>query len=62
MQEGTASESSPHYAHVVQSLSSAPLLESLLADGEQDSTTALALGAHGKHADALGVVPDDLYR
>ncbi len=50
MQESAASKSSPRYAHVVQSLSSGPLLEGLLADLEQHSTAALALGAHGMHA------------
>ena len=50
MQESAASESSPRNAHIVQGFSPAPLLQSLLANGEQDRTAALALGTHGRHA------------
>jgi hypothetical protein len=52
MQEGAASESSPRDAYVVQGLGPGPLLESLLANLEEDSTTALTLlgAAHDMHA------------
>jgi hypothetical protein len=51
MQEGAASQSSPRNSHVVQGLGSGPLLESFLANLEEDSTTALTLlGAHDMHA------------
>jgi hypothetical protein len=51
MQEGAASEPSPRDAHVVQGLGSGPLLQGLLANLEEDSTTALTLlGAHDMHA------------
>jgi hypothetical protein len=57
MQEGATSESSPRHAQVVQGLGSGPLLERLLADLEEHSAAALALGAHDMHAplvDAAG--------
>jgi hypothetical protein len=51
MQESAASESSPRNAHIVQGFSPAPLLQSLLANLEEDDTTALTLlGAHDMHA------------
>jgi len=50
MEEGAAPESSPRDAHVVKGLGSGPLLQGPLADLEQHSAAALALGAHDMHA------------
>src|SRR5215211_5812364 len=49
MQEGAASESSPRYANVVQTLGTSPFLKSLLADRQEHSTAALPFLTHGKH-------------
>jgi hypothetical protein len=56
VKRGPSAEASPHPTDLLKGFGPGPFLEGLLADGEQDSTTALALGAHGKHASlALGV-------
>jgi hypothetical protein len=55
MQEGAASESSPRDAHVVQGLGFGPLDKRFLANLEEDSATALVLGAHGIHAPLVDV-------
>jgi hypothetical protein len=55
MQGNAASETSPRPAHGGVGLGPDPLLQGLLADLEQHSTAALALGAHDMHAPLVDV-------
>ena len=50
VQGSAPSETPPARSNLIERLGPGPLLEGLLADGEQDGATALALGAHDLHA------------